>query len=202
MSRYSSTRPSRDSPLVEGGTTVGDQIVPRFALETPDLLTEIAAGDSRLGPVGPFQRPREDDLGDLLHRPRVHARRCRPEGGHLLVRNPTHQVSTRGPDRVEDPTLERLVLAPLAPRVRPVECGHVSVDRNARLKNEPAHGTLHFSRVLLTGGGVGTHRPPRCPTLRSLPPWRSQRPSLRGALHERRSGHSGGPERGFDSRRL
>src|SRR5438132_9503152 len=38
--------------LVEGGATVGDQVVPRVALETADLFLEVAAGDSRLRAVG------------------------------------------------------------------------------------------------------------------------------------------------------
>jgi acyl-CoA synthetase (AMP-forming)/AMP-acid ligase II len=78
---------------------------------------EVAAGDPRLGPVGVLQRLREDDLRDLVHRSRVVARRCRPDGGHLLVRDPTHQVSTRGPHRVEDPALDGRVPTPVAPRV-------------------------------------------------------------------------------------
>ncbi len=55
--------------LVEGGAAVGDQVVPRFALEAPDLLLEVAAGDSRLGPVGVLQRLREDDPSSCLSTP-------------------------------------------------------------------------------------------------------------------------------------
>src|SRR5207245_5289860 len=76
-------------------------------------------------------------------------------------------MGARGPYRVEDPTLERLVLAPLAPRVRPVECGHVSVDRNARLKNEPAHGNLLFSYRLLDRSRRGKSSPTSWPSVRT-----------------------------------
>src|SRR5262249_12741425 len=68
--------------------TVRDQVVPRLALETPDLLGQVAAGDPRPGSVRVLQRPRRDDLRDLVHRPRVLARRRRPHRGHLLVGDP------------------------------------------------------------------------------------------------------------------
>src|SRR5207253_7141633 len=81
--------------------------------------------------------------------------------------NTAHHMGARGPYRVEDPTLERLVLAPLATRVRPVECGHVSVDRNARLKNEPAHGNLLFSYLLLDRSRRGKSSPTSWPSVRT-----------------------------------
>src|SRR5436190_16703838 len=94
MSRYSSTTPSRDS-----------------------AWSKLAPGDSRLGPVGAFQRLREDDLGDLVHRPREVAIRGRPVSGHLLVGDPAHQVRAGTPARVEDPALGALVGVRVTPRM-------------------------------------------------------------------------------------
>src|SRR3954452_12287299 len=142
-------QPEPGERLVEPGAAVGDQVVPRLALEAHDLLGEVAACDPRLGPVGTLQRLREDDLRDLVHRPRELARRRRPGRGHLLVRDPAHQVGASAPHRVEDPLLDGLAPAPVVPRVRPVESRHVSVDRDARLKDEPAHvspGTRPYGR--------------------------------------------------------
>src|SRR5262249_61369330 len=106
-------------------------------------------GDSLTLPVRAPQGLREGNLGDRVHRRRVVAGRRGPEGGHLLVRDPAHDMRTRGPDRVEDPALDRFVLTFVAPWMRPVECGHVAVDGNARLKNEPAHESLLVSCVLI-----------------------------------------------------
>jgi hypothetical protein len=41
-------QPESRQRLVEGGAAVGDQVVPRFALETPDLFGDLAAGDARV----------------------------------------------------------------------------------------------------------------------------------------------------------
>jgi hypothetical protein len=108
MSRYSSTSPSRDSAWSKVAPPYAI-IVAWFALKTCDLLAEVAAGDPRLRPVGVLEGLGEDDLGDLVHRPRVLARQCRPGGRHLLVGEPTHQVGTRGPHRVQDPAPDALI---------------------------------------------------------------------------------------------
>jgi hypothetical protein len=63
--------------LVEGGATVGDQVVPRFALETPDLFLQVAAGDSRLRSRSAAQRPAQQ-VG--LAAPRLGGRRGGPAG--------------------------------------------------------------------------------------------------------------------------
>jgi hypothetical protein len=48
-------QPEPRERLVERGAAVRNQVLAPFALETPDLLTEIASGDSCLGPVGALQ---------------------------------------------------------------------------------------------------------------------------------------------------